>query len=53
MGERSFRYVVFYLPFDFGYKVLKFLPIKLAFEALREVLRSVLNDRKYEKSLII
>ena len=34
-----YRYVVFYLPFDVGFKVLKFLPIKMACEALREILR--------------
>lgn len=35
------RYVVFYLPFDFGYKVLRFAPIRLACEVLREVYRLV------------
>ena len=34
-----FRYVVFYLPFDVGFKVLKFFPIKMVCEALREILR--------------
>ena len=34
------RYVIFYLPFDFGYKALKFLPIKMMCEALKEVYRA-------------
>ena len=33
-------YMVFYLPFDFGYKVLKFMPIRLTCEALKEVYRA-------------
>lgn len=33
-------YVVFYLPFDVGFKVLKFLPVKMVCEALREILRA-------------
>ncbi|CAG0917899.1 unnamed protein product [Notodromas monacha] len=32
-------YVVFYTPFDIGYKVLKFLPIKLLLAAMKEVYR--------------
>jgi hypothetical protein len=34
-----FRYVVFYTPFDIGYKVVKFLPIKLLLAAMKEVYR--------------
>ena len=34
------RYVIFYLPFDFGYKALKFLPVKMGCEALKEVYRA-------------
>lgn len=34
------RYVIFYLPFDVGYKVMKFLPIKMMCEALKEVYRA-------------
>ena len=33
------RYVIFYLPFDFGYKVMKFMPIKMFCEALKEIYR--------------
>ena len=35
-----FRYVVFYLPFDVGYKALKFMPVRLMCEALKEVYRA-------------
>jgi hypothetical protein len=28
------------LPFDFGYKALKFLPVKMGCEALKEVYRA-------------
>ena len=34
------RYVVFYLPFDVGYKALKFMPVRLMCEALKEVYRA-------------
>jgi len=33
-------YVIFYLPFDFGYKVMKFMPIKMFCEALKEIYRA-------------
>lgn len=33
-------YVVFYTPFDIGYKVSKFLPIKLVMSAMKEVYRA-------------
>jgi len=33
-------YVIFYLPFDFGYKALKFIPVKMVCEALKEVYRA-------------
>ena len=36
----SVWYVIFYLPFDVGYKVMKFLPIKMMCEALKEVYRA-------------
>ena len=35
-----FRYVAFYLPFDVGYKALKFMPVRLMCEALKEVYRA-------------
>ena len=33
------RYVIFYLPFDLGYKFFKFLPVKIVCAALKEVYR--------------
>jgi len=33
-------YVMFYLPFDIGYKVFKFLPVKVACAAMKEVYRA-------------
>jgi len=36
----SVWYVVFYLPFDVGYKALKFMPVRLMCEALKEVYRA-------------
>jgi TRIC channel len=33
------RYFVFYTPFDIGYKIAKFLPIKLICAAMKEVYR--------------
>lgn len=32
-------YIVFYTPFDIGYKVAKFLPVKIVFAAMKEVYR--------------
>ena len=32
-------YIIFYTPFDFGYKVFKFLPIKLILAVMKEVIR--------------
>ena len=32
-----FRYVIFYSPFDIGYKVVKFLPFKVVLSAMKEV----------------
>ena len=31
---------MFYLPFDIGYKVFKFLPVKVACAAMKEVYRA-------------
>ena len=43
------RYAMFYLPFDIGYKVFKFLPVKVACAAMKEVYRAkkvhVVNGR--------
>ena len=36
-----FRYVIFYTPFDIGYKVAKFLPIKIICAAMKEIYRYV------------
>jgi len=33
-------YVVFYLPFDFGYKALRLMPVRLGCSALKEVYRA-------------
>lgn len=33
-------YVVFYTPFDIGYKVSKFLPVKLVASAMKEIYRA-------------
>lgn len=33
-------YIVFYTPFDIGYKVAKFLPIKLVASAMKEIYRA-------------
>jgi hypothetical protein len=33
------RYLIFYSPFDIGYKFFKFLPIKIICSALKEVYR--------------
>lgn len=33
------RYVVFYTPMDLGYKLAKFLPVKLVFSAMKEIYR--------------
>lgn len=32
-------YIIFYTPFDIGYKVAKFLPVKVVFSAMKEVYR--------------
>ncbi|XP_055953373.1 trimeric intracellular cation channel type 1B.1-like [Argiope bruennichi] len=32
-------YVIFYMPFDIGYKVFKFLPVKLILALMKEVIR--------------
>lgn len=32
-------YIVFYTPFDIGYKLAKFLPVKVVFSAMKEVYR--------------
>ncbi|XP_035229280.1 trimeric intracellular cation channel type 1B.1-like [Stegodyphus dumicola] len=32
-------YVIFYTPFDFGYKVFKFLPVKIMLAMMKEVIR--------------
>jgi len=33
------RYVVFYTPLDVGYKLAKFLPVKIVFSAMKEIYR--------------
>jgi trimeric intracellular cation channel len=33
-------YIVFYTPFDIGYKCAKFLPVKLVASAMKEVYRA-------------
>lgn len=38
-----YRYVIFYSPFDVGYKIAKFLPIKVLLAAMKEVYRLVYN----------
>lgn len=35
-----FRYLVFYTPFDVGYKVAKFLPVKIVASAMKEIYRA-------------
>lgn len=35
-----FRYLVFYTPFDVGYKVAKFLPVKVVASAMKEIYRA-------------
>lgn len=35
-----YRYMVFYTPFDIGYKIGKFLPIKLVASAMKEIYRA-------------
>jgi hypothetical protein len=35
------RYIIFYSPFDVGYKFFKFLPIKVICAALKEIYRRV------------
>ena len=35
------RYVIFYSPFDVGYKFFKFLPIKVICAALKEIYRYI------------
>ncbi|KAI8420239.1 hypothetical protein MSG28_008780 [Choristoneura fumiferana] len=34
------RYIVFYTPFDVGYKVAKFLPVKVVASAMKEIYRA-------------
>lgn len=36
---KFFRYVIFYTPFDIGYKVAKFLPVKIVCSAMKEIYR--------------
>lgn len=36
-----YRYLVFYTPFDIGYSVSKFLPVKLVFSVMKEIYRYV------------
>lgn len=35
-----YRYIVFYTPFDIGYKVAKFLPVKIVASAMKEIYRA-------------
>lgn len=37
--SKCFRYVIFYTPFDIGYKVAKFLPVKIVCAAMKEIYR--------------
>lgn len=47
------RYLVFYTPFDIGYSVSKFLPVKLVFSVMKEIYRYVnVNFIVYEVNLI-
>lgn len=50
-------YVVFYTPFDIGYKVSKFLPVKLVASAMKEIYRAKKvrheNDVCFERLLSI
>lgn len=39
------RYIIFYTPFDIGYKIVKFLPIKIICAAMKEVYRYVIVIR--------
>ncbi|XP_015910217.1 trimeric intracellular cation channel type 1B.1 [Parasteatoda tepidariorum] len=32
-------YIIFYTPFDFGYKVFKFLPVKIILAVMKEIIR--------------
>lgn len=41
-------YIVFYTPFDIGYKVSKFLPVKLVASAMKEIYRAK-KVRAWEK----
>lgn len=36
---KSFRYLIFYSPFDIVYKICKFLPVKLVIASMKEVMR--------------
>lgn len=48
-----FRYLVFYTPFDIGYSVSKFLPVKLVFSVMKEIYRYVnVNLIVYEVNLM-
>lgn len=38
-----FRYLVFYTPFDIGYSISKFLPVKLVFSVMKEIYRYVFS----------
>jgi len=38
------RYLVFYTPFDIGYSIAKFLPVKLVFSVMKEIYRYVLTS---------
>lgn len=39
--SKCFRYVIFYTPFDIGYKIAKFLPVKIVCAAMKEIYRQV------------
>lgn len=41
----TFRYLIFYSPFDIVYKICKFLPIKIVIAMMKEVIRcKKIND---------
>lgn len=45
-------YIVFYTPFDIGYKVSKFLPVKLVASAMKEIYRAKKVGQKYKVDVV-
>lgn len=39
LKNHVFRYVIFYTPLDIGYKIAKFLPVKIVCSAMKEIYR--------------